>query len=142
MKRDWIWAWPGGLAGLAIALLAMGRLGLRPESYGLTTTLLFGIVMAAATGAVWLKNRHSISAIRRAGGEIELVIRPVDAVLKALFRFPTAVGVFVLWFLLIDGRIDDWGKILLLSACASYYHALTYTAYKKDEIQRPAPEPA
>jgi len=139
MKRDWIWAWISGLPAVVITLVAFKSFGLFDQSPLLAVNLAFVSSAGIATAIVWQKNQRSIRRIKHSGGEIELIIRPIDALARTLILFPTLFGLYVLTRLLFIGPAIDWGITIASSAFMAYSLGLTQTAYKKRE-RRPSTE--
>lgn len=131
MKRDWIWAWISAVPAMVIATIWIGSTGLFANAPWTATGLAFAFTMVVSTGILWLRNQRSIRKIRRSGGEIELVIRPGDALLRAVPLFLTMFGLNVLLRLLITGPAIEWGQVIVSSAATSCFIALMSTAYRK-----------
>jgi hypothetical protein len=131
MKRDWIWAWVSGLPAMIIALIVAGSSGLLATSPWVAFSLIFAFAAGTATLILWWQNQRSLRKIERSGGEIELIIRPIDALGRILILFPTLFGAYVLMNLLIHGPAIEWGQMIAWSACMAYVLGLAQTAYKK-----------
>jgi hypothetical protein len=133
MRRDWIWAWISAVPAMVIATIWIGSAGLLANAPWMGAGLVIAFTMIVSTGILWLRNQSSIRKIRRSGGEIELVIRPGDALLRAIPLFLTMFGLNVLLRLLITGPAIEWGQVIFSSAVTSYCIGLMSTAYRKQE---------
>jgi hypothetical protein len=133
MKSDWIWAWLGGLPAVIVAAIVIKSTGLSTGSPLMAALLMTTSAAIVAIGTLWLRNQSSIRRLRRSGGEVELIVRPVDALLRGALHFPTFFGVTVLLRLLIHGPAIEWGQAIAFSGVLSFIYALTMTAYRKAE---------
>ncbi|MES2443745.1 MAG: hypothetical protein V4574_13015 [Pseudomonadota bacterium] len=130
MKRDWLWGWLAVPFAAIVTLLSAMFL----RDFGLSDTVIAAIAAVIAIsvglGTMYLGNQLSIRRIRRNGGEVELVIRPWDAVVRGVLAFPWFVGVYtlVLHVFGIEGR---WPYALMYSASFALLHGLQRTAYRK-----------
>ena len=132
MKWDWIWAWVAALPALVISFVAVMRSGLVPERQAYVAVgLTFASTALVSTTILYFMNRRSIAKLTRAGRDVELVVRPVDAIFKALVTFPALFGVFVLSHLAFREKVIEWDKLIVLSAGLAYMYGLSATAYKK-----------
>ena len=131
MKRDWIWAWIAGVPAMVIAAISIKSAGKFTDSPWVAIGLASVFAMIVLTSILWLKNQSSIRKIRRSGGEIELIIRPGDALVRAPVLFLMIFGLNVLLRLLFTRPAIEWGDVILYSAVMSYCLSLATTAYKK-----------
>jgi hypothetical protein len=128
MKRDWVWGVIVIVPAFLLSGYALAWIGLPPGGEWIGTALLFVLVAALCTGAMWLKNRHSIRKIRRAGGEIALMIRPLDAAVHTARDFPLYIGMYIFWCGLI-GQPLDMREALILCAMLAFFGGLRRTSY-------------
>ena len=135
MRRDWIWGWAAVLPALLVAFVVLEVTGLlHTASEWVATGSAMAIVGSIATGVLWIRNRRSIQRARQCGRDVELIIRPVDALASAAFLFPTIFGAMTLVRLLFDTQIDEWGRSIVFSGAFAYVTALTSTAYRKADF--------
>ena len=133
MRRDWIWGWISAVPALIAAMMLAERIGFLHDRPWLTVGFMLALVAIISTGTVWIANRRSLKTIERVGGEIEFLLRPVDALKKALVLFPAIVGVTVLIRLVIDSESIEWGKDIVHGAAIAYALSLASTSYKRAE---------
>jgi len=136
MRRDWIWAWVGAVTAIVLTVVGIGSAGIFADSPGMAVSLMLVLTMICSTGIVWVANQNSLRKIKRSGGEIELVIRPADALARFATLFPFMFGVNVLLRLLVNGPAMDWALLIISSAVTAYLLSLTNTAYKKPKSER------
>lgn len=120
MTRDWIWGWVAALPSLIAAFLAIKLTSLYSESPSIAVGLALTLATAISTCLLWMKNRQSLLKIRQSGGDIELVIRPIDAFWRAIITFVAIADTIILAYLVIEGIIAiDWSLLLALVTIVS-----------------------
>ncbi|HEX8449572.1 MAG TPA: hypothetical protein VF652_08275, partial [Allosphingosinicella sp.] len=120
MTRDWIWGWVAALPSLIVAFLAIKSTSLYSESPSIAISLAMASATTISTYLLWMKNRQSLLKIRQSGGNIELIIRPIDAFWRAISTFVVIADTIILVYLLTDGVIAiDWSLVVALLAIVS-----------------------
>jgi hypothetical protein len=130
MKRDWMWGWIAFAATGFLAAATVKGIDFTPETRWMGLALVMGLAGGVGTLVLWLRNRHSVRRIVRAGGEAELIVRPVDAALRALRTYPAFFGSLILIRLVVGSDID-WAHDLIFAAVMAYGLNLDWTAYRK-----------
>ncbi len=137
MARDWMWGWFALLPSAFLATWAVTKIGVSPEREWLSVASALAAAAIISTGVLWMMNRRSISARQCEGLEIELVVRPLDALARAAYLFPTIFGAAAFLNYLLYGQMEDWAKTLVHTAAFAYIWSLSETAYRKPEPERP-----
>lgn len=92
-----------------LAAVLLDVLGIHDVLTGKIGPLAFMLfIMIPPVTIAWIANQHSIRELTRAGGEIELVIRPIAALARSVVVFPAIFGVYVLIQLAFGHAPEDW----------------------------------
>ncbi|MBO9711863.1 hypothetical protein [Sphingomonas sp.] len=131
MKRDWWWFW-GALIPAAILAIGLAAAFQSLELGETATMWAFMLTFAVVPFAVLcLRNRASVRKIRNAGGNIEMLIRPWDALKRAAVMFPMMIGLHLLFWLVFPIAPSDWGRVVVQSAVMSFAIAIGLTEYRR-----------
>lgn len=115
MRRDWIWGWVAALPSIIVAFLAIKSAGLYSESPYIAVGLALALATGISTGMLWIKNRHSLRKIIQSEGDVELVIRPIDAFSRAAILFVAILDTIILARLVIEWPVvAEWRLALAL----------------------------
>jgi hypothetical protein len=132
MARDWIWGWIAFLPATLLGFWVLGVTGVRDTAPGAVAGgLALAFTGSIVTGVLWTANRRSVRRAMATGREVELVIRPVDALAKAAVLFPGVFGLTTLIRLLFDWHADRWEDDVVLCGTMAYGYALVLTAYRR-----------
>jgi hypothetical protein len=132
-----MWGWIAFLPSAFLAIWGVTKIGIPPEREWLAEGLALAAAATISTIVLWMMNSRSIAARRGEGLEIELIVRPLDALAKAAYLFPTIFGISALLNFLLYGHMEEWAKSLVHSGAFSYIWSLWETAYRKPKPETP-----
>ncbi|HEX8127232.1 MAG TPA: hypothetical protein VF548_16775 [Allosphingosinicella sp.] len=144
MNRDWIWGWAAALPSTIVALLAIKSTELYLESPYIAVGWALALATTISTGMLWIKNRHSLRKIIQSGGDVQLVIRPVDALTSAAALSIAILNTIILAYLVIQGpAVAGWSLALALVTtisagiiCIKDRQGLARVNHSSNEIKR------
>ncbi len=130
MTKDWKWGWIAILPGILIGFFLTDQIGLFSKTAGweavATWVFLAGLLV---TATIWIVNQRNVSRLKRAGRPVQLVVRPLHAILETPEISLTMFGAFALAKLLLLGEVSNWQGSLIVSGVWGYATALAKTAY-------------
>ena len=130
MRRDWLWGCAAVPSAFLVALILLGYVSpIVKSSEWSTLAFLNGFAAIVGTGVLWVANRRSVRNARRAGREIELLVRPISALVNTPLACLVLFGGAALIKFVLVGEFRDWQLYFVISGSLGYIWALMDTAY-------------